>query len=167
MDDFIKALQHSQTLPDLAGNEPSIPDLFKGTDFENLARSVAPGTPGKIPNATEFAFEYQSARLTIGKEMTGMDNGMPLYDDVDESERLKEVMDRSLSGEVVIVKKTETFLKDGTVIIWLEWMQPKDTGAKKANPFLTTSELLTPSPDPDQKSSEDQDEEYPDDTDDD
>ena len=166
MDDFIKALQFAQTLPDLTGSEKSMPDLLKGTEFETLAKTIAPGTAGKISNATEYSFEYQSARLTIGKEMTGMENGMPIFEEIDESPRLKDIMDRSLSGEVVIVKKTETFLKDGTVIIWLEWMQPKD-GSKKDHPFLTTNELLTPSPDPDEKDPDSQDDSFTTDTDDD
>lgn len=149
MDDFIKALQFAQTLPEVAGNEKAVPDLLRGPEFENLVKSVTPGTPGKVANATEYSFEYQSARLTIGKEMTGIENGMMVFEDVDESERLKDIMDRSLSGEVVIVKKTETFLKDGTVVIWLEWMQPKP-GSKKDQTFLTTHDLLSPSLDPDE-----------------
>jgi len=165
MDDFIKALQYAQTLPDIASNEKAVPDLLRGSEFESLVKSVAPGTAGKVANATEYSFEYQSARLTIGKEMTAMDHGTAIFEDIDESDRLKDIMDRSLSGEVVVVKKTETFLKDGTVVIWLEWMQPK-AGSKKDHPFLTTNELLTPSPDPDNKDP-DSDEDFLSDTDDD
>jgi hypothetical protein len=162
MDDFIKALQYAQTLPDIASNEKTVPDLLKGSEFESLVKSVAPGTAGKIANATEYSFEYQSARLTIGKEMTAMDHGTAIFEDIDESERLKDIMDRSLSGEVVVVKKTETFLKDGTVVIWLEWMQPK-AGSKKDHSFLTTSELLVPTPDPDDKDPDTDDALYTDD----
>lgn len=165
MDDFIKALQSSQTLPDLPGNEPSIPDPFKSENLDALVKSVAAGTAGKIPGAAEFAFEYKCARLTIGKEMSGWADGQASFEDVDESTRLKEIMDMSLSGETVITKKTETFLKDGTVVIWVEWLEPKAPPPKKDRDFLTVSELHTPELDP--EPSEEDREPYPGDEDDD
>lgn len=152
MDDFVKALQFSQQMPDLADNGQTVPDLLKGGQVDPLIRTVSPGTPGKVPNATEYAFEYKCARLTIGKEQTGFVDGQALYDDVDESSRLKEIMDMSLAGEVVISKKTETFLKDGTIVVWVEWLEPKTLAAKENRPYLTTDELLTPETDEDEPS---------------
>jgi hypothetical protein len=144
MKDFMKALEEAQKLPDLTDNESPIPDLLKGADFDKAVRTVAPGTPGKVTGAAEFSFTYKCARLQIGKELVGFVDGQAQFDDIDESERLKEIMDMSLSGEAIISKKTETFLKDGTVIIWLEWLEPKAPAAKKDREFLTIPELLSP-----------------------
>lgn len=168
MNDFIKALQTAQTLPELPSNEPSIPDPFKGSDVEALVRAITPGTPGKVAGATEYAFEYKCARLTIGKEISGFVDGQASFDDVDESQRLKEIMDMSLSGETIISKKTETFLKDGTVVVWIEWLEPKTAVPKKDRQYLTASELLTPEVEPAERpDSESADEPYPDTTDED
>lgn len=144
MKDFMRALEEAQKLPDLSDNESPIPDLLKGADLDRAVRTVAPGTPGKVSGANEFNFEYRCARLQIGKELVGFENGQAQFSDIDESDRLKEIMDMSLAGEAIISKKTETFLKDGTVIIWLEWMEPKKAVAKKDREFLTTPELLSP-----------------------
>jgi hypothetical protein len=163
MDDFIKALQQSQTLPDLPSNEAAIPDPFKGSNVEALVKAVTAGTAGKIPGAAEYAFEYKCARLTIGKEMSGFIDGQATFDDIDESQRLKEIMDMSLSGETVITKKTETFLKDGTVVLWIEWLEPKAAPPKKDREYLTVSELLVPESKP---ADSEEDDKYPD-TDDD
>lgn len=164
MDDFIKALQNSQTLPELPGNEPAVPDPFKGINVETLVKSVASGAEGKIPGASEYAFEYRCARLSIGKEMTGFVDGQATFDEIDESDRLKEIMDKSLAGESVITKKTETFLKDGTIVVWLEWLEPKKPQPKKDRDYLTTSELHSPELEP--EDSEDITDPYPDDEDD-
>lgn len=144
MKDFMQALEQAQKLPDLSENESPIPDLLRGVDLEKAVRTIAPGTQGKVTGATEYSFEYRCARLQIGKELIGFENGQAQFSDIDESDRLKEIMDMSLSGEAVVTKKTETFLKDGTVIIWLEWLEPKTPVAKKDRGFMTTAELLAP-----------------------
>ena len=144
MKDFMKALEEAQKLPDLTDNESPIPDLLRGADLDKAVRTVAPGTPGKVTGAAEFSFNYRCARLQIGKELSGFVDGQAQFDEIDESERLKEIMDMSLSGEAVISKKTETFLKDGTVVVWLEWLEPKAPVAKKDREFLTFPELVSP-----------------------
>jgi hypothetical protein len=55
-------------------------------------------------------------------------------------------MDKSLSGKAVIHKKIETFLKDGSVVIWVEWMEvdPNKRKPKKDRSYLSSDELLTP-----------------------
>lgn len=144
MQDFQKALEESQKLPELSDNQSPIPDLLKGGDIESLIRAIAPGTEGKVPGAIEYSYTYKCARLQIGKVMSGFENGAPIFDDIDESERLKEIMDMSLAGEAVISKKTETFLKDGTVVIWIEWLEPKSPLPKKDRGYLTMDEILKP-----------------------
>lgn len=154
MQDFIKALQEAQQLPEAPDNQSPIPDLLKGTDFTQAVRTVTPGTPGKVDNATVYDFEYKCARLQIGKEISGFVDGQAEFNDIDESDRLKEIMDMSLSGEAVISKKTETFLKDGTVVIWIEWLEPKTTLPKENRGYLTTPELLAPELSSDDEDSE-------------
>jgi len=149
MRDFMQALEQAQKLPDLSENESPIPDLLRGADLDKAVRTIAPGTNGKVTGATEYSFEYRCARLQIGKELSGFENGQATFEEINESDRLKEIMDMSLAGEAVISKKTETFLKDGTVVIWLEWLEPKTPVAKKDRGFMTTAELLAPEKLPD------------------
>jgi len=144
MHDFMKALQEAQTLPEAPDHNSPIPDLLKGDNFAQTVRTVMPGTPGKVPNATEYDFVYKCARLQIGKEITGFTDGQAEFCDVDDSDRLQEIMNMSLAGEAVISKKIETFLKDGTVVIFVEWMEPKLRPPKKDREYLTSSELIAP-----------------------
>lgn len=144
--DFIKAIEQAQRLPETLVDEfGQVPDLLSGVPSSLIAtRNLLAADDGKIPGGKTLNFEYKSARLTIGKECTGFENGMPVYEDVDESNRLKEIMDASLNGEAIIVKKQETFLKDGTVIIWVEWMTTKATASKKDKNLLSIEQLMSP-----------------------
>lgn len=164
MHDFLKAIENAQKLPDPADNSPRTPDFLGGINPEELVRQVSPDTPGKIPHSNEFAFEYRCARLRIGQEMTAMVNGNAEFEDIDESERLKEIIDMTLSGEAIVTKKLETFLKDGTIVIWLEWLEHKKLTSKKDRSYLTSNELLSPEHSEDEatKPENDEDEADPD-----
>jgi hypothetical protein len=154
MQDFMKAVEAAQQLPEAPDSNSPIPDLLRGTNFEQTIRTIAPGTENKITGATEYNFNYQCARLQIGKELAGFVDGQAQFNDIDESNRLQEIMNKSLSGEAIISKKTETFLKDGTVVIWLEWLEPKEPPPKKDRGYLTTAELFAPELPSDEEDSE-------------
>jgi hypothetical protein len=144
--DFIRAIEDAQRLPEsLAEQSGQVPDLLSGMMANVLgSRNPLAGDLGKVPGGKSLNFEYKSARLTMGQVCTGFDHGAPIYEDKDESDRLKEIMDASLNGEAIIVRKTETFLKDGTVVVWVEWMTPKEHAPKKSDGSLSIAELLSP-----------------------
>ena len=146
MNDFIKAIEAAQSLPDIGDQEQGIPDIFSGFDStaSQLFSKGTSGDEGVIPGALKTNFEYHCARLTVGKELECLENGMPVYKDVDESDALKEIMDNVLAGKFLLLKKQETFLKDGTVVIWVEWSVTKSEPSKEERGFLTTEELLSP-----------------------
>lgn len=147
-EDFLSALHKAQELPDAPeAVAKQVPDLLAGSDGQQrLVRRIGADEEGKVAGGKEFSFEFQCARLTVGNVTSGFSNGQPVLDELDESDRLKEIMDKSLRGEAIINKKETTFLKDGTVVIWVEWMEPKTLPPKSERDYLTTAELLDPEP---------------------
>jgi hypothetical protein len=147
-DDFSKALRAAQEMPELPEElARMVPDLLAGdSGQQNLMRRIGLDEPGKVPGGKEFNFEFQCARLVIGYRIADYQNGFPIMEDHDDSDRLKEIMDKSLKGEAVIHKRESTFLKDGSVIVWLEWMEMKAVPPKENRDYLTMSELLDPTP---------------------
>ncbi len=163
MTDFFKAIENAQKVPEAPDSDNPIPDMLSGAAFEKFINTAADSVIGKIPGVVEYQLEYRSARLTIGQRMTGFENGQAVFEDVDESARLKEIMDMSLSGRAIILKKLESFLKDGTMVIWLEYTEQKAAPAKKDRDYLTTPELFSPFS---EKDDEDSDSDTEDDDDD-
>lgn len=145
MSDFAKAIENAQKLPELPEDDDGgIPNPFKGEDPLKLVSRILTHNPDQIPQGVEYDYQYNCARLLIGQILSGSENGMPTFDDVDDSERLTEIMNKSLQAKAVIFKKETTFLKDGTVVIWLEWGEPKPT--KQAKNVLSLQELMSPEP---------------------
>lgn len=167
-DEFIKALISAQEMPEMPSEVAArIPDLLGGdSGQQNLIRKIAVDDSRGIPGAKQLDFTFQCARLRVGVEQTGFSNGQAEMTDIDESARLKEIMDMSLRGEAIINKRETTFLKDGTVVIWVEWMEQKKTPPRKNRGYLTVDELLSPAPsntadeDDDEDSAEPSDPEY-------
>lgn len=144
--DFVKAVEEASRLPEDI-TDPELPDIFGGMDSSrDLYSRNSHSEDGTIPGTTKYDFSYSSARLTIGKETTGFENGCPLYTDIDESSELKFIMDNALAGKYVLLKKEETFLKDGTIVVWIEWAErkPKALLTSKGEPILTEKELRSP-----------------------
>jgi hypothetical protein len=123
--------------------EDKLPDIFNTKATKDLVTRIEGNTPGKIPGAAKYDFNYHCKRFMIGQRVTGFDHGAPMYEDIDDSADLQEVMDKNLKGEAIIFKKMETFLKDGTVMVWVEYGVPKEMVAKKDG-VLSLVELLSP-----------------------
>jgi len=139
--DFAKALEAAQQLPDLDDVEGGrIPDMF--ATATGVSRTSA-SNPNAVAGAATLPFTYNCERLVVGKVTMGYCNGNEEFEEQDDSDRLAAIMNMNLRGEAVISNKTETFLKDGTVVIWLEWLTPKKQFPSKRN-WLTADELLSP-----------------------
>lgn len=145
-EDFIKTLISSQELPELPDEVSGrIPDLLAGDEGQQrLVSRILPGAKGQIEGAKEYGFTFHSERLIIGKVSDGYDQGREMFTEVDNSEKLKEIMDMHLQGKALIHNKKETFLKDGTVVIWIEWLEAKKETPRTERGFLSTEELLSP-----------------------
>ena len=142
--DFTKAIEQSQKMPELpADMERDLPDFLK-QDPVTVARR-AQGEDGTFPGAAKYDAHYFCERLIMGQIVEAYEKGNPIFRDVDNSDRLKEIMGMSLDGKAVILKRQETILKDGTVIIWIEWAEHKKTAAPATPRILTEEELRTPS----------------------
>jgi hypothetical protein len=145
--DFAKAIEESQGIPE-APDLPSIgsPDLLSASMGKlNMGEKVKEGDEtGGIPGMMNYDLEYHSARLTIGQKMVGFVDGHAEFVDLDESERLQEIMNLALSGKALLLKRDHSFLKDGTVIVWLEWGVYKTPPPKKDREYFTTEELRSP-----------------------
>ncbi len=146
--DFLKSIENAHKVPENAGTDSPIPDIFKNPEVQRLVSTTTSSDDGAIQGIAKYDFVFQSARLQIGKEQVDFIGGQPIYENRDDSGRLKTIMDLSLAGRAIINKKTETILKDGTVIVWLEWLEPKgfyrDQAKAKKEGILTTEELLSP-----------------------
>jgi hypothetical protein len=155
MNDFAKAIESAQKLPETPDDDDGgIPNPFRGEDPLKLVSRVMTRDPDQIPQGVTYDYEFNCARLLIGQILSGSENGMPTFDDVDDSARLTEIMNKSLSAKAVIFKKETTFLKDGTVVVWLEWGEPKLQSKVKTN-VLSMQELMSPEPpDPEADDSE-------------
>jgi len=170
-EDFIKALWDAQELPDIPESVAKhIPDLLAGASGQQrLVRKVGIDEAGKIPGAKDFNFEFQCARLVIGNEVVDRQNGKEITAERDDTARLKEIMDKTMRGEAIISKRETTILKDGTVVAWVEWMEPTKALSKTERGFMTIDELLDPEPskskseDSDEDDSESGDSDYADD----
>ena len=145
-DDFVKTLVSSQAPVQLPSEVlEQFPDFLSGAAPQNpLLSQVASDDTERIPGAKEYGFTFHSERLVIGKLSDGYDQGKEIFTDVDESEKLKEIMDKHLQGKALIHCKKETFLKDGTVVIWIEWLEAKKEIPTTARNFLSEEELLSP-----------------------
>lgn len=153
MSEFAKAIEDAQKLPEAPEDDDGgIPNPFRGEDPLKLISRVMTRDPDQIPQGVTYDYAYQCARLLIGQILSGSENGMPKYDDVDDTQRLTEIMNKSLQAKAVIFKKETTFLKDGTVVIWLEWGEPKPTS--KTKNVLSMAELMAPEPPDESRDSE-------------
>lgn len=142
--DFLKSIENAHRAPDTTRDDDStIPNIFSHQATRQLVSKVVDNVDGQIPGITQYDFTFHCARLIMGKTQIDFQNGQAIYEEQDDGERLKEIMDNSLAGKSVINKKETTFLKDGTVVLWIEWLEkkePEQTGV----PFLTKEELLSP-----------------------
>ena len=158
MTDFSKAVEDAQRLPGIPEDlEHNLPDPFKSAmEAVQLVQRVQEGATDQIPLAAEYAYTYHCKRLTIGQVLRDFHNGQPVYEDVDESDALIEIMNKQLSAKAIIFKKETTFLKDGTVVIWVEWGEPIQR-SKKDSSTLSIEELLSPESSPSDENSGDND----------
>jgi len=143
---FAAAVEESQAVPD-APEVPglSTPDLLSGAMGQ--LGSVNTGEEEdkeSIPGMTNYDMNYHSARLTIGQKMTGFVDGHAEFEDLDESDDLEDIMNKTLNGKAMLFKKDHSFLKDGTIIVWLEWGEYSNSPKKENREYLTTEELTSP-----------------------
>lgn len=145
--DFASALQGSQSRPDLPDElAAKMPDLLAGTSGHPLFSTVDSPSDG-VPGATSLNMEFNCARLVVGPVESGRSAmGGTEYDDYDDTARLKEIMDKCLSGKGVRLSKSENFLKSGAVVVWIEWMEYKEPSPKKERAYMTFDEVMSPTP---------------------
>lgn len=143
--DFAKAIEDAQRLPEAPeGGTDSLPDPFRGEDPVTLVSRVMNAESGQIPNGAAYDYKYHCTRLLIGQILRGYENGMPIHEDIDEGPELRAIMNKSLQAKAIIFKKETSFLKDGTVAIWLEWGEPDVAPKIKSPSTLSLMELMSP-----------------------
>lgn len=139
--DFAKAISAAQQRPE---SLPTVPDPF--APLAPDATPVVSDVPhaGGVPGVTGYALEYHCERFYVGKELIAIgEEGGKTFQDRDESGALKEVMDRCLKGDGVIFNRKESILQDGSVVVWMEWGEPRPKKAKEPG-VLTAEELRSP-----------------------
>jgi len=142
--EFADAVEKAQTVPDapeIPGMES--PDLLSAS-MGKLGKVITDEDKEGIPGVIKYDIEYYSARLTIGQRMLGFVDGHAEFEELDESAELKKIMDKNLSGQAILLKKDHSFLKDGTVIVWIEWGEYVTPPPQENRNYLTEEELTSP-----------------------
>ncbi len=141
---FWKSIEDAHRRPEIDDNENPIPDIFASPEIKQMVEKNS-GEEGVMPGLPKYDMEFHAARLVMGREQTDYVNGSAIMEEKDDSERLKEIMDLTLNGKGMLLKKLESFLKDGSVVVWVEWLEPKPpTPGSKKERGMTTEELLSP-----------------------
>lgn len=145
MSDFLKALENAQARPpgldgvsfDPFSAQPDVPPL------------VAPAEgPAAFPEATKWDMVYNCQRFYIGRELQAvLEGGAKDFAERDESGEYRKVMQRVVSGEAIIIQRTQSVLVDGSVVLWLEWAERQAKAPqppRETREHLTMDELLSP-----------------------
>lgn len=141
--DFAKLLNTAMQRPDGA-TAPG--DLFDTANAVELPVEDIADDPRVIPGIVKYPFEYRCRRFFMGKQLEAIDENTKIFNDVDESGELREILEDCIQGRGVIFKKVDSVLSDGSVVVWLEWgvmpaRKPKPTGDQAT---LTEEELMSP-----------------------
>ncbi len=144
MDEFVKAVQATKALEEQRGFTP--PDIF-GPPPEPVAELVENVSgPGQVPGQPKVRLDYQSKRFFIGKQLTHVDEHGKHYEDIDQSDELKEIMDMIFNGKAMKLHRETKLMENGSIVIWLEWgtyIEPTAPPASERD-FFTREELLSP-----------------------
>lgn len=143
---FADAIEDAQKMPELPEElAEQVPDLLAGGPAAGIGTRVkSDARASQIEGIAKYDFDYNCARLTIGPVEVGYSQGQAVYEDQDDSDRLKEIMDMNLNAEAIVFKKETTFTKTGAVLIWIEWGTPKKAIPKSERDYLTEEELKSP-----------------------
>lgn len=143
--DFAKLLNTAMQRPDGA-TAPG--DLFDTANAVELPVEDIADDPRVIPGIVKYPFEYRCRRFFMGKQLEAIDENTKIFNDVDESGELREILEDCIQGRGVIFKKVDSVLSDGSVVVWLEWgvmparkPKSKPTGDQAT---LTEEELMSP-----------------------
>lgn len=106
----------------------------------------APGAASDIfRDVPSYAVEYHCQRFVMGNTVSMGDDGRKEFIPTDDDEELAKIMRLKWDGKAMIINRLDTFLQDGTVVVWLEWLTPKE---KKEDPrpahARTVGELMNP-----------------------
>ncbi len=148
--DFVKSLETARKVPDEADS------VFNPFAPPQPARTGAPlvdttASPDRIEGLPAYpGLTYFCRRFYIGRELKEIIDNSKIFEDRDESDELKAVMDKQLQGKAVIWSKKETILGEGSVVIWLEWSEKSGVAAPQA-PRLGLADLLSSEKVPSQK----------------
>lgn len=135
---------------DLAHKLPSSAD--PAVDAFSAAKARLTGVDPQMEESPfkgmkKYPVEYHARRFVIGN-VVGVDSeGKKTLDDAGDTDRaeLEAIIQARYTGEVIIDRREQTFLQDGTVIVWLEWLTPKAPPAVERPPHArTAAELLDP-----------------------
>lgn len=144
--DFLKAIGTAQQLPSsaTAPADPFAPAVKPPSLVE-----AATG-PNAVPGVARVDLSYHCQRFYVGRELTGIsENGAKEFDDRDETAQLKEIMDRCMRGDAVILYRQQAILADGSVVVWVEWGERAAGSGGVVQPpradrdYLTEGELRT------------------------
>lgn len=126
-----------------AGADASV-DLYSDAVARLTGRD--PGEqPTPFTSVPRYPVEYHCQRFVMGNTLGFDDSGKKTFEPSDDDAHLSRIMQLKWEGKAVIVNRLDTFLQDGTVVVWLEWVTPKEIKAEpRPDTARTIGELLDP-----------------------
>jgi hypothetical protein len=143
MDSPADAIEQATRAP--AGADVSM-DLF-AAHKARLTGIPAGMQASPFDSAPKYPVNYHCQRFVIGQTMTFNAEGKKEYEPTNDDDELTRIMQLRYDGGVAVINRLDTFLQDGTVVVWLEWLTPKESPSKaEARPAhaRTVGELLDP-----------------------
>lgn len=141
--DFVKALDQAQQLPTAEDRPRSLYDGATAASSDPYVQVPPPRVPGQVPGMPVYHYAYHAKRYVFGKQLDGISpEGRKEFTDCNDEAAFVETMELILSGKALQTKRLETFLGDGTMVIWLEWATPKDKAPSGGR--MTYEQLVDP-----------------------
>lgn len=143
--DFAKIVSDAQRVPSGPPNQPpEMNDLFGVPAEKEVPVVELPDDPDQIEGVTTYPFTYHCQRFFIGLERDGVDDdGNKSYTQNDDGPAYRAVMEKVLGGKALIAQRKDSITPNGSVVIWLEWMEKDVVSLKKKARTGTQSDRLS------------------------
>ena len=123
---------------DWSGGVPSAVQQFHQQIDDKIAEKQR-----LIPKASKYDLKTHCKRLFIGNVTVGSNpDGFPIYEPRDDSDEYEAIMQEVAEAKALLFENKTTFLKDGSVVIWIVWATRPAKNQTADTPPLTREDVL-------------------------
>lgn len=148
---FTKAIEDAQRVPSTTPTAAQDPfDLFSSEAAKAAATPLVEteSKEGTFDGVVRVKAVYKARRFFIGRELTAIDENVKIFEPIDETPELAQVMQLVMAGKAVIWKRIESVTATGNVVIWMEWGEYPEKAGDGQTPeergYMTLAELRNP-----------------------